>query len=279
MSHGETILILDFGSQFTQLIARRVRELQVYCEIHPYNMTPDKIRALQPKGIILSGGPSSVYENGAPHPDRAIFDLGIPVLGVCYGMQVMAYFLGGAVDKAAHREFGRAEIRITDHTDLFSGFPEKTTVWQSHGDRLEKIPDGFEIIAGTDNAPITAMRNKARRFWGVQFHPEVAHTPLGINLLKNFVRTICACTGQWTPSSFVKETTDAIRAKVGDGYVICALSGGVDSSVVAMLLHQAIPDRFSAIFVDNGLLRKNERGQVEAAFRSFFNNNLIVADA
>ncbi|MCK6543246.1 glutamine-hydrolyzing GMP synthase [bacterium] len=279
MSHGETILILDFGSQFTQLIARRVRELQVYCEIHPYNMTPDKIRALQPKGIILSGGPSSVYENGAPHPDRAIFDLGIPVLGVCYGMQVMAYFLGGAVDKAAHREFGRAEIRITDHTDLFSGFPEQTTVWQSHGDRLEKIPDGFEIIAGTDNAPITAMRNKARRFWGVQFHPEVAHTPLGINLLKNFVRTICACTGQWTPSSFVKETTDAIRAKVGDGYVICALSGGVDSSVVAMLLHQAIPDRFSAIFVDNGLLRKNERGQVEAAFRSFFNNNLIVADA
>ncbi|KAB2877851.1 glutamine-hydrolyzing GMP synthase [bacterium] len=279
MQHSETIIILDFGSQFTQLIARRIRELNVYCEIHPFNTSVEKIRSLKPFGIILSGGPSSVYDEKAPLPDRAIFELGRPVLGICYGMQVMAHYLGGAVDKAAYREYGRAEIRISNHDDLFNGFPLSTTVWQSHGDRLEKIPAGFETLAGTDNAPITAMRRLEKKFWGVQFHPEVAHTPLGKNLLKNFIMTICGCTGTWTSSSFVKDSIKNIREKVGDGYVICALSGGVDSSVAAMILHEAIPEQFTAIFVDNGLLRKNEREQVESTFKKFFKNHLIVADA
>lgn len=279
MQHSETIVILDFGSQFTQLIARRIRELNVYCEIHPFNTPLDKIRSVKPVGIILSGGPSSVYDEKAPLPDRALFDMGMPVLGICYGMQVMAHYLGGKVDKAAHREYGRAEIRISDHDDLFKGFPESTSVWQSHGDRLEIIPSGFQIIAGTDNAPITGIRKLDKKFWGVQFHPEVAHTPLGKDLLNNFVMGICGCSGSWTASSFVKVSVKNIRETVGDGYVICALSGGVDSSVAAMLLHDAIPDRFSAIFVDNGLLRKKEREQVEATFKKFFRNHLIVADS
>ena len=279
MQHSETIVILDFGSQFTQLIARRIREMNVYCEIHPFNTPLDKIRSVKPVGIILSGGPSSVYDDKAPLPDRALFEMKLPVLGICYGMQVMAHYLGGKVDKAAHREYGRAEIRISDHNDLFKGFPSATTVWQSHGDRLEKIPEGFQIIAGTDNAPITAMRRSDKKFWGVQFHPEVAHTPLGKDLLRNYVMNICGCSGTWTASSFVKDSISNIRDTVGDGYVICALSGGVDSSVAAMLLHEAIPDRFSAIFVDNGLLRKKEREQVEVTFKKFFKNHLIVADA
>ncbi|MBL7962091.1 glutamine-hydrolyzing GMP synthase, partial [bacterium] len=215
MQHSETIIILDFGSQFTQLIARRIRELKVYCEIHPFNTSVEKIRSLKPFGIILSGGPSSVYDDKAPLPDRALFELGLPVLGICYGMQVMAHYLGGAVDKAAHREYGRAEIRISNHEDLFNGFPLSTAVWQSHGDRLEKIPAGFETLAGTDNAPITAMRRLDKKCWGVQFHPEVAHTPLGKNLLKNFVMTICGCSGTWTSSSFVKDSIKNIREKVG----------------------------------------------------------------
>ena len=279
MQHPETILILDFGSQFTQLIARRIREMNIYCEIHPFNTSLEKIRSIRPVGIILSGGPSSVYDEKAPLPDKALFDLGLPVLGICYGMQVMAHYLGGKVDKAAHREYGRAEIRIANHDDLFKGFPPSTIVWQSHGDRLEKIPEGFEIIAGTNNAPITSMRQLNKKFWGVQFHPEVAHTPLGKDLLENFAKNICGCTGSWTASSFVKDSVKNIRETVGEGYVICALSGGVDSSVAAMLLHEAIPDQFSAIFVDNGLLRKNERQQVETTFKKFFKNHLIVADA
>lgn len=279
MTHSETIVILDFGSQFTQLIARRIRELNVYCEIHPFSISIEKLQSLNPRGIVLSGGPSSVYDPQAPISDKAVFDLHLPVLGVCYGMQLMAYHLGGAVDRAAHREYGRAEVDVKSFDDLFRKFPKSTTVWQSHGDRLEKIPEGFEIIASTSNAPITAMRNRERRLWGVQFHPEVAHTPLGKDLLKNFVIDICGCTGTWTASSFVRESVDDIRKTVGDGHVICALSGGVDSSVVAMLLHEAIPEQFTAIFVDNGLLRKNERAQVEAAFRSAFDRHLIVADA
>lgn len=279
MKHSETIIILDFGSQFTQLIARRVRELNVYCEIHPFSTPPAKLLERSPNGIILSGGPCSVYDTNAPLPDASLFQLNTPILGICYGMQLMAHFLGGAVDKAARREFGRAEIAIADRSDLFKGFPDRTTVWQSHGDRLDRMPKGFEAIASTENAPITAIRDTSNQRWGVQFHPEVAHTPLGINLLRNFVFDLCGCQGNWTASSFIDDTVKSIRETVGDGHVICALSGGVDSSVVAMLLHQAIPNQFSAIFVDNGLLRKNEREQVDSTFRNFFKSHLIVSDA
>lgn len=273
------ILILDFGSQYTQLIARRVRELQVYCEIQPFTLSAADMKKMNPKGIILSGGPMSVYADNAPIPDRALFDLGIPVLGICYGMQLMAHFFNGAVDRAAHREYGRAIIEIDDDTDIFRQFPGKTEVWQSHGDRLEKIPDGFRIIARSGNAPITAIRHNNKSMWGVQFHPEVAHTPLGKHLLQNFVSQICGCRGLWTPGSFVKDTVASIRRNVGDRHVICALSGGVDSSVVAMLLHQAIPDQFTAIFVDNGLLRKNEAHQVTDTFIRYFRNHFIAVDA
>ena len=273
------ILILDFGSQYTQLIARRVRELQVYCEIHPFTLSAADMKKMNPKGIILSGGPMSVYAENAPIPDRALFDLGVPVLGICYGMQLMAHFFNGAVDRAAHREYGRAIIQIDDDADIFRQFPGKTEVWQSHGDRLEKIPDGFRIIARSGNAPITAIRHNSKSMWGVQFHPEVAHTPLGKNLLQNFVSQICGCRGLWTPGSFVKDAVATIRRHVGDRHVICALSGGVDSSVVAMLLHQAIPDQFTAIFVDNGLLRKNEARQVSDTFIRYFRNHFIAVDA
>ncbi len=273
------ILILDFGSQYTQLIARRVRELQVYCEIHPFTLSAADMKKMNPKGIILSGGPMSVYLENAPIPDRSLFDLGIPVLGICYGMQLMAHFFNGAVDRAAHREYGRAIIEIDDDSDIFRQFPGKTEVWQSHGDRLEKIPDGFRIIARSGNAPITAIRHHSKSLWGVQFHPEVAHTPLGTHLLQNFVSQICGCRGLWTPGSFVKDTVVSIRRIVGDRHVICALSGGVDSSVVAMLLHEAIPDRFTAIFVDNGLMRKNEARQVSETFTKYFQTHFIAVDA
>jgi len=279
MQHTESILILDFGSQFTQLIARRIREMNVYCEIHPFNLSIEKIKEMHPRGIVLSGGPCSVYDHDAALPDRNLFDLKVPTLGLCYGMQVMAHFLGGMVDKSAHREYGRAELHVTNTEDLFRNFPAETVVWQSHGDRLEKIPSGFEIIGQTTNAPITAIRNTTARHWGVQFHPEVAHTVMGNQLLKNFVFDICGCTGQWTPSSFVRDTVKNIREAVGQGYAICALSGGVDSSVVSMLMHEAIPDQFTAIFVDHGLLRRNEREQVELAFKKFFKNHLIGVDA
>lgn len=279
MRPSQTIVILDFGGQYTQLIARRVRELHVYCEILPFSVSIDRLRSIHPSGIIFSGSPWSVYSEQAPFPDEKIFEVGVPILGICYGMQLMAHYFGGAVDRAARREFGRAQIVVDQDDDLFQNFPRETIVWQSHGDRLEKMPAGFEVIAHTDNAPITAMRDKARRQWGVQFHPEVVHTPLGTTLLKNFVIDICGCAPSWTPSSFVQDSVKAIRSQVGDGHVICALSGGVDSSVVAMLLHEAIPDRFTAIFVDNGLLRKNERFQVEAAFKGAFASHLVVADA
>ncbi len=279
MQHSETILILDFGSQYTQLIARRIRELNVYCEIHPFNISVGRINALKPAGIVLSGGPASVYADDAPLPERAVLELGVPTLGICYGMQVMAHFQGGSVDRAARREYGRAEITVDRHDDLFRDFPAQTTVWQSHGDRLERIPPGFETIAHTPNAPITAMRDRARKQWGVQFHPEVAHTPMGGELLRNFLVSICGCSRNWTAASFVQATVREIRETVEAGHVICALSGGVDSSVVAMLLHEAIPEQFTAIFVDNGLLRKDERQQVENTFQKSFNHHLVVADA
>lgn len=279
MQHEELLLILDFGSQYTQLIARRIREERVYCEIIPYHRPAEEIRRMNPKGLILSGGPSSVYAPDAPMPDPKIFDLNIPVLGICYGMQLLAHFFSGVVDGAARREYGRAIIYIQEPCGLFEGFPEKTEVWQSHGDRLEKIPDGFKVIARSDNAPITAIRHESKALWGVQFHPEVAHTPLGKILIRNFAYQLCGCRGSWTPNSFVRGAIRDIQTQAGSRHVICALSGGVDSSVVAMLLNQAIPEQFTAIFVDNGLMRKNEAQQVQQTFRPILNNRFVAVDA
>ena len=278
--HEERILILDFGSQYTQLIARRVRESHVYCEIHPFNMTIDEIRAFQPKGIILSGGPAGVYQREAPLPDPEIFSLQIPILGICYGMQVMAHQLGGEVERATRREYGPATIDVIHSSEIFRNIETRgTRVWMSHGDRLLKLPGGFAILANSENSPIAAMGNLADNFYGVQFHPEVVHTPCGKNLLENFLYLICQCRSTWTMKSFVETSIQAIRERVGQDQVICALSGGVDSSVVAALLHNAIGPQLHCIFVNNGMLRKGEAESVQTIFRDHFKMNLIYLDA
>ena len=274
----QTILIIDFGSQYTQLIARRVREMNVYCEILPCTAAMDIIRSKDSAGIILSGGPSSVYEEGAPNVSREIFQLGIPILGICYGHQLLAYHFQGKVNTAARREYGKAHLLIDDSADLLKNISSPTIVWMSHGDSLLQIPDGFEPIAHTENASIAAMRKKGEKIFGIQFHPEVIHTVEGRTLLRNFLFDVVGCAGDWTPGSFVNESIRAIRETVGSGKVICALSGGVDSSVTAVLLHRAIGKQFSCIFVDNGLLRKGEREQVELTFRSSYQMDLHVID-
>lgn len=279
MQHTETVLVLDFGSQYTQLIARRVRELGVYSEIHPYNVSFDLIRKLNPTGIILSGGPSSVYDNGAPRSTEKIYDLGVPVLGICYGLQLIADQLGGKVDSAARREYGKALLRIDKGDDLFAGLNGSTTVWMSHGDALSEIPAGFEPIAHTDNAPICAIRDPKRKIWGVQFHPEVVHTPDGKKILSNFLFTICKAKGDWTPASVIEKSVAEIRATVGSAHVLCALSGGVDSSVLAVLLHKAIGDQLHCVHINNGLMRKGESEQVVQTFRENFHINLTYVDA
>jgi GMP synthase (glutamine-hydrolysing) len=283
MTHDELILVLDFGAQYAQLIARRVRELGVYSELVPYNTPLDKIKALKPKGVILSGSPHSTYDKGAPHSDPAIYELGVPVLGICYGLQLIGYQLGGEVDKAARREYGHAELIIDDQSDLFAGLGSNgaahTTVWMSHGDHLTKIPPGFEPIAHTDNAPICAIRNREKRIYGVQFHPEVVHTSKGKEILRNFLYKVCECEGGWSSSSFIQNSIDDIRAKVGRGKVICALSGGVDSSVAAVLLHKAIGDQLYCIHIDNGLMRKGESESVVRTFRDNYHINLDYVDA
>ena len=278
----ERILILDFGSQFTQLIARRVREAHVYCEIHPYNMALSEIRAWRPKGIILSGGPSSVHDVDAPSIDPALFALGSPVLGICYGLQLMAHILGGRVAKAEHREYGRAHIQITEAVGPFLPFGAADTaeeVWMSHGDRIESMPDGFRVLASSANSPLAAIGDPARSFYGVQFHLEVAHTPRGAEMLTAFVRGVCGCTGDWTMHSYVDTAVATIRAQVGKGRVIAALSGGVDSAVAAVLIHRAIGDQLTCIFVDNGLLRFGEAEKVATVFRNYFQIPLQVVDA
>lgn len=277
--HSEKILILDFGSQVTQLIARRVREQSVYCEIHPYNVSLDKIREYAPKGIILSGGPSSVYDADAPHSDPGLYDLGVPVLGICYGMQLMTHQLGGTVERSDKREYGRAMMELDDVQDLFSGFDGRTEVWMSHGDRIEAIPDGFSRIAHTEHCPVAAMKDESRRFFGVQFHPEVVHTPRGEEMLGNFIFSVCDCRPVWTMASFIETEVEDIRRKVGDGRVICGLSGGVDSSVVAVLIHKAIGDQLTCVFVNNGLLRKGEAEKVVNLFSKHFKINLKYVDA
>ena len=275
----ERVLVLDFGSQYAQLIARRVREQQVYCEIVRHDIGPEQILRHAPKGLILSGGPSSVYEPGAPRCDPAIFDLGLPVLGICYGMQLMCDALGGKVENAPSREYGRARLDVLDRAGLFEGFPTTTDVWMSHGDQVQQVSADFLPLARTSTCPFAAVRHRSRPMYGLQFHPEVTHTPEGSTLLRNFVRDVCGCSGAWRLGDFAREAIETIRERVGNSRVICGLSGGVDSSVVAALLHTAIGDRLSCILVDNGLLRGNERASVVHEFTKHFRTDLHVVDA
>ena len=275
------VLVLDYGSQYTQLIARRIREERVYCEVHPSTRTVDWIRDFSPKGIILSGGPSSVYDDDVPGVDRALFDLGIPILGICYGMQLIAKLEGGEVEPAERREYGRARLEILVDEGLFRGFNrgEHTQVWMSHGDELRGVPPGFEVIGSTETNPVAAIVAPERNIYAVQFHPEVAHTHRGEEILRNFLFEIAGCEGDWTPASIVATHVEAIKERVGDEHVICGLSGGVDSSVAAAMVHRAIGDRLTCIFVDTGLLRKGERHSVEQVFRDHLGLRLEVVDA
>ena len=277
----DRILILDYGSQYTQLIARRVREERVYSEIHPPNRTVAWIREWGPKGIILSGGPSSVYDEGAPTLDPALLETGIPVLGICYGMQLIAHALGAQVVRG-HREYGRAELTVEQSRELFEGFApgDATTVWCSHGDHVDTLPDGYQVLASTRSLPVAAFAASQGRIYGVQFHPEVAHTPRGDEILSNFLFTVCGCAPTWTAGAFIEDTVARITSRVGaDATAICGLSGGVDSSVAAVLVHRALGERLTCIFVDNGLLRKHERDTVERTFRKHLHLKLVVVDA
>jgi GMP synthase (glutamine-hydrolysing) len=285
--HSERILILDFGSQYTQLIARRVREAKVYCEIFPYNAGLEKVKAFRPKGLILSGGPSSVYDAGAPLIDKSHLELGVPVLGICYGMQLLTHVLGGQVAKSAKREYGRADLIINKDAALFKSVgteqgtansEPRAVVWMSHGDRIEKMPEGFHAIAHTGNSPTAAMADEKRRFYGVQFHPEVVHTPQGVQILRNFVYTICGCKPSWTMESFVDYSVGEIKKTVGNKQAVCGLSGGVDSSVAAVLVHKAIAKQLTCIFVNNGVLRKDEAEKVQHSFKDM-GLNLKYVDA
>jgi GMP synthase (glutamine-hydrolysing) len=264
--HKEIVIVLDFGSQYTQLIARKIRELGVYCEIHPYNLSLERIRSLNPIGIILSGGPKSVAESNAPLCDKEIFDLGIPILGICYGLQLIAHFFGGEVEKAEKAEFGKAKMMIERKDPLFDGVESETTVWMSHKDRVKKLPNRFFTIAKTENSPYAAIRSEDKKIYGVQFHPEVHHTEKGKEILRNFLYNVCRAEGLFSPTSFVEESIKRIKGEVGNEKVICALSGGVDSSCVAALLHAAIGENLYCVFVNNGLLRKNEVKEVISAF-------------
>jgi GMP synthase (glutamine-hydrolysing) len=278
------ILILDYGSQFTQLIARRIREASVYCEIHPGSRGTDLgfIKTFDPRGIVFSGGPNSVFEEGAPTADAEVLNLGIPVLGICYGMQLVAKLAGGKVMPSHEREYGRADITIRENKGLFAGFEPKatTTVWASHGDRLEEPPPHFKVTATSANAPVAGMQHDSKPIYGVLFHPEVAHTARGAEILNNFLFGICGCTPDWTPGHFIEQEIARIRETVGAaGRAICGLSGGVDSAVAAALVQRAIGDRLTCVFVDHGLLRKGEREQVEQAFRAHLGMDLRVVDA
>ena len=277
--HEQKILILDFGSQYTQNIARRVREAEVFCEIHPCTKSFSEIKNMRPQGIILSGGPASVHEKDAVLCDPKLFELGIPVLGICYGMQLITHMLDGKVSPADDREYGRAQLKVKEYSHLLNGVKNNSTVWMSHGDRIDKLPTGFKTTAFTDNSPIAAIENSITKIYGLQFHPEVVHTSEGIKLLDNFIFDICKCVKNWKIDSLAEFAIENIKTQVGNGQVLCGLSGGVDSSVVAMLIHRAIGDRLTCIFVDNGLLRDGEREKVENTFRDNFHINLDVVDA
>ncbi len=279
IQHPELVVVLDFGAQYSQLIARRIRECSVYSEIVPFDISADELKSLNPVGIVFSGGPSSVYEEGAPACDPAIFELGIPILGICYGMQIMGHMLGGRVVPGDKREYGKTDLEVLDHGDLFKGLDSGLVCWMSHGDSVQTPPPGFKVLARTPNTPVAAMSDPARKLYAVQFHPEVAHTPRGTEILRNFLYGACGCRGLWTMTSFIEDTTQKIRAQVKDGKVVCGLSGGVDSSVVAALVHHAIGDQLTCIFVNHGLLRKGEAEKVRSTFADAFNIKLVYVDA
>jgi GMP synthase (glutamine-hydrolysing) len=281
-AHRDRILILDFGSQYTQLIARRIREERVYCEIHPPDLDADAVRRFAPAGIVLSGGPSSVLDEGAPRMAPGVLELGLPVLGICYGLQLLAHQLGGLVERAEEREYGRAQLKIeaVEHP-LFAGLEggPGRTVWMSHGDRVLRLPPGFRVLATSESSPFAAVAHVDEPLYGLQFHPEVVHTEGGRRILANFAHRICGCRGSWTMETFLEEGVAAVRARVGDGHAVCGLSGGVDSSVAAALVHRAIGDRLTCLFVDHGLLRAGERAEVERAFREGLGIPLVTVDA
>lgn len=275
----EMVVVIDFGGQYNQLIARRVRDLGVYSELLPYNTPIEKLKELQPKGIIFSGGPASVYEQGAPTVDPAIFDLGVPVLGICYGMQLMSHLLEGKVERAGKREYGKAEIRLQEAHELYKSWEANEVVWMSHSDKVVELPRGFRVDAVSDSCPVAAISDAERKLYGVQFHPEVRHTQKGQEFISNFLFNICGCKGDWTMTSFIEDEVASIRETVGDKQVLCALSGGVDSSVVAALIHKAIGDQLTCMFVDHGLLRKGEAESVMETFGNRFSMKVIKIDA
>lgn len=275
----EKIIVLDFGSQYNQLITRRIREFGVYSELHAHTITAQELKDLNATGIIFSGGPNSVYDDNAFKIDEAIFELGLPILGICYGMQLMSHTLGGKVEKAAHREYGKAEINVLEQNALFANTPKEQVVWMSHGDLVTETPEGFTTIATSASCPIAAMANPERKFYAVQFHPEVRHSVYGNDLLRHFALDICGCKGDWSMANFIEIEIEKIRAQVGDKQVLCALSGGVDSSVVAVLIHKAIGDQLTCMFVDHNLNRKGEVEQVMKTFTEDFDMNLIKIDA
>ncbi|MEA5082946.1 MAG: glutamine-hydrolyzing GMP synthase [Lachnospiraceae bacterium] len=277
---NELVIVLDFGGQYNQLIARRVRECHVYCEVKSYKTPLEEIKALNPKGIIFTGGPNSVYDEKSPHIDKEIFEMGIPILGICYGCQLMAYTLGGVVEDASEKsEYGKTEVTIKTTTKLFKGVEEKEICWMSHTDYISQVPEGFKVTATTSTCPTAAMECPEKNFYAVQFHPEVNHTPKGTDMLHNFLYEICECSGDWTMTRYIDEQIEAIRKQVGDGKVLCALSGGVDSSVVAALVSKAVGKQLTCVFVDNGLMRKNEGEEVEKVFDGFFDSHFVHAKA
>ncbi len=279
LPESERILVVDFGAQYGQLIARRVREQNVFCQIVRHDLSADRVAALQPRGLILSGGPASVYEPGAPRCDPEIFSLGFPVLGICYGMQLACQALGGEVKPAASREFGRTHCHIKEADGLFAGVPEDTIVWMSHGDQVQSVNGDFQPLAATDTCPVAAVRHRQRPVFGLQFHPEVSHTPHGARILRNFLYDICGCQGLWQMQSFLDQTVEELKRRIGGHRVICGLSGGVDSSVTAALLVRAVGPQLACIFVDNGLLRQGEAEAVSRTFRDHFHADLHVVDA
>lgn len=279
VTNHETIVVLDFGGQYNQLITRRIRDLGVYSELHSHKLTADELKEMNPIGIIFSGGPNSAYAEGSPKCDPAIYDLGIPILGICYGVQLMTHHFGGKVDKASHREYGKALLNVENQSPLFKGLPIEQTVWMSHGDKIVAPPEGFTVDASNPSCPVAAMSDESRNLYGVQFHPEVRHSEFGNDLLKNFAFDICGAKGDWSMENFIEEEIKKIREQVGDRHVLCALSGGVDSSVVAVLIHKAIGDQLTCMFIDHGLLRKGEAESVMKTFSQGFNMNVVKIDA